>query len=67
MKAITLEDELSKVKEDLEAHKATYESQLESIRASHQAQIEHLEGEVDNQYDEGIRHAYQCIMVVLKK
>ena len=34
-KAITLEEELNKVKEDLQTQKATYEAQLESLSASH--------------------------------
>ncbi|XP_052291876.1 uncharacterized protein LOC127900711 [Citrus sinensis] len=66
-KAITLEEELSKDKEDLEAQRVSYETRLESLHASHQTQIENLEKEVDNQYDEGLRYSYQCIMVVLRK
>ncbi|XP_024042910.1 uncharacterized protein LOC112099700 [Citrus clementina] len=66
-KAITLEEELSKDKEDLEAQRVSYETLLESLHASHQTQIENLEKEVDNQYDEGLRYSYQCIMAVLRK
>ena len=57
-KAITLEDELNKVKEDLQTQRATYEAQLESLKISHQTQVENLEREVDNQYDRGLRHSY---------
>ena len=66
-KAITLEEELAKVKEDLQRQKAMYEAQLESLRDSHRAQVENLEGEADNQYDQGLRHSYRCIMAVLGK
>ncbi|XP_052290948.1 uncharacterized protein LOC127900342 [Citrus sinensis] len=66
-KAITLEEELTKVKEDLQRQKAMYEAQLESLRDSHRAQIENLEKEADNQYDQGLRHSYRCIMAVLGK
>ena len=38
-KAITLEEELNKVKEDLQTQKATYEAQLESLSASHQIRL----------------------------
>ncbi|XP_052295262.1 uncharacterized protein LOC127901752 [Citrus sinensis] len=38
-KAITLEEELTKVKEDLQRQKAMYEAQLESLRDSHRAQL----------------------------
>ncbi|XP_024036917.1 uncharacterized protein LOC112096924 [Citrus clementina] len=51
-KAITLEEELTK---------------LESLRDSHRAQVENLEKEADNQYDQGLRHSYRCIMAVLGK
>ncbi|XP_024036826.1 uncharacterized protein LOC112096864 [Citrus clementina] len=64
-KAITLEEELKKVKEDLQGQKAVYEAQFESLRDSHQAQVENLEREADNQYDQGLRHSYRCIMAVL--
>ncbi|XP_052294645.1 uncharacterized protein LOC127901420 [Citrus sinensis] len=37
-KAITLEEEFTKVKEDLQRQKAMYEAQLESLRDSHRAQ-----------------------------
>ncbi|XP_052299219.1 uncharacterized protein LOC127902974 [Citrus sinensis] len=37
-KAITLEEELTKVKEDLQRQRAMYEAQLESLRDSHRAQ-----------------------------
>ena len=50
-KAITLEEELTKVKEDLQRHKVMYETQLESLRDSHRVQVENLEKEADNQYD----------------
>ncbi|KAL9422387.1 hypothetical protein AB3S75_034623 [Citrus x aurantiifolia] len=66
-KAITLEEELNKVKEDLQTQKATYKAQLESISASHQTQVENLEKETDNQYDQGLRLSYRCIMIVLGK
>ncbi|KAH9650174.1 protein kinase domain-containing protein [Citrus sinensis] len=66
-KAITLKEELTKVKEDLERQKAMYEAQLESLRDSHRAQVENLEKEADNQYDQGLRHSYRCIMAVLGK
>lgn len=66
-KAISLEEELTKVKEDLQRQKATYEAQLESLRDSHRAQVENLEREADNQYDQGLRHSYRCIMAILGK
>ncbi|XP_052291817.1 uncharacterized protein LOC127900668 [Citrus sinensis] len=66
-KAITLEEEFTKVKEDLQRQKAMYEAQLESLRDSHRAQVENLEREADNQYDQGLRHSYRCIMAVLGK
>ncbi|GAY61975.1 hypothetical protein CUMW_214210 [Citrus unshiu] len=66
-KATTLEEELTKVKEDLQRQKATYEAQLESLKDSHQVQVENLEKEADNQYDQGLRHSYRCIMAVLRK
>ena len=66
-KAITLEEELIKVREDLQRQKAMYEAQLESLRDSHRAQVENLEREADNQYDQGLRHSYRCIMAVLGK
>ncbi|XP_052290096.1 uncharacterized protein LOC112498954 [Citrus sinensis] len=66
-KAITLEEELTKVKEDLQRQKAMYEAQLESLRDSHRVQVENLEKEADNQYDQGLRHSYRCIMAVLGK
>ncbi|XP_024043294.1 uncharacterized protein LOC112099975 [Citrus clementina] len=66
-KAISLEEELTKVKEDLQRQKAMYEAQLESLRDSHRAQVENLEREADNQYDQGLRHSYRCIMAVLGK
>ena len=66
-KAIILEEELSKVKEDLETEMVFYETQLESLRTSYQTQVKNLEKEVDNQYDEGLRHSYRCIMAVLEK
>ncbi|KAL9436612.1 hypothetical protein AB3S75_022629 [Citrus x aurantiifolia] len=66
-KAITLEEELAKVKEDLQRQKAMYEAQLESLRDSHRVQVENLEKEADNQYDQGLRHSYRCIMAVLGK
>ncbi|KAL9451803.1 hypothetical protein AB3S75_013387 [Citrus x aurantiifolia] len=66
-KAVTLEEELTKVKEDLQRQKAMYEAQLESLCDSHRAQVESLEREADNQYDQGLRHSYRCIMAVLGK
>ncbi|XP_052297336.1 uncharacterized protein LOC127902459 [Citrus sinensis] len=66
-KAITLEEELTKVKEDLQGQRAMYEAQLESLRDSHRAHVENLEREADNQYDHGFRHSYRCIMAVLGK
>lgn len=66
-KAITLEEELTKVNEDLQRQKATYEAQLESLKDSQQVQVENLEKKTDNQYDQGLRHSYRCIMVVLRK
>ncbi|KAL9454210.1 hypothetical protein AB3S75_009745 [Citrus x aurantiifolia] len=66
-KVFTLEEELNKVKEDLQTQKATYEAQLESLSASHQTQVENLEKEADNPYDQGLRHSYRCIMAVLGK
>ncbi|XP_024039485.1 uncharacterized protein LOC112098097 [Citrus clementina] len=65
--AITLKEELTKVKEDLQKQKAMYEAQLESLRDSHRVQVENLEKEADNQYDQGLRHSYRCIMAVLGK
>ncbi|XP_052290871.1 uncharacterized protein LOC107175192 [Citrus sinensis] len=47
-KAITLEEELTKVKEDLQGQRAMYEAQLESLRDSHRAHIENLEREMDD-------------------
>ena len=58
---------LTKVKEDLQRQKATYKAQLESLKDSHQIQVENLDKEADNQYDQGLRHSYRCIMVVLGK
>ncbi|XP_052291696.1 uncharacterized protein LOC127900582 [Citrus sinensis] len=66
-KAITLEEEFTKVTEDLQRQKAMYEAQLESLRDSHRAQVKNLEREADNQYDQGLRHSYRCIMAVLGK
>ena len=66
-KAITLEEELTKVKEDLQRQKAIYEAQLESLKDSQQVLVENLEKKVDNQYDQGLRHSYRCIMAVLGK
>ena len=66
-KAITLEEELTKVKEDLQRQKATYKAQLESLKDSHQIQVENLEKEADNQYDQGLQHSYRCITAVLGK
>ena len=65
--AITLEEKLNKVKDDLHTQKVTYEAQLESLRASHQTQVENLKKEADNQYDQGLRHSYRCIMAILGK
>ncbi|KAH9647643.1 protein DMR6-LIKE OXYGENASE 2 [Citrus sinensis] len=47
--------------------KVMYEAQLKSLRDSHQVQVENLEKEADNQYDQGLRHSYRCIMAVLGK
>ncbi|KAL9440925.1 hypothetical protein AB3S75_019576 [Citrus x aurantiifolia] len=66
-KAITLDEELTRVKEDLQRQKAMYEAQLESLRDSHQAQVENLAKEADTQYDQGLRHSYRCIMAILGK
>ncbi|XP_015384306.1 uncharacterized protein LOC107176391 [Citrus sinensis] len=66
-KAITLEEELTKVKKDLQRQKAMYKAQLESLWDSHQVQVENLEKETDNQYDQGLRYSYRCIMAVLGK
>ena len=66
-KPITLEEELTKVKEDLQRQKVMYEAQLESLRDSHQVQVENFEKEGDNQYDQGFRHSYRCIIAVLGK
>ncbi|KAL9460238.1 hypothetical protein AB3S75_003444 [Citrus x aurantiifolia] len=66
-KSITLEEELTKVQEDLQRQKAMYEAQLESLHDFHRAQVENLEKEADNQYDQGLRHSYRCIMAVLGK
>ena len=66
-KAITLEEEMTKVKEDLQRQRAMYEAQLESLCDSHRAPVENLEREADNQYDQGLRHSYHCIMAVLGK
>ncbi|XP_024042870.1 uncharacterized protein LOC112099680 [Citrus clementina] len=66
-KAITLEEELTKVNEDLQRQKAMYEAQLESLCDSHRVQVENLEKKADNQYDQGLRHSYRCIMAILGK
>lgn len=66
-KAITLEQELTKVKEDMQRQKVLYEAQLESLKNSHQVQVENLEKKADNQYDQGLRHSYHCIIAVLGK
>ena len=66
-KAITLEEEMNKVKEDLQTQKATYETQLESLSASHQTQVKNLEKEADSQYDQRLQLFYRCIMAVLGK
>ncbi|XP_024039431.1 uncharacterized protein LOC112098057 [Citrus clementina] len=66
-KAIALKEELTKVKEDLQRQRAMYEAQLESLRDSHRVQVENLDKEADNQYDQGLRHSYRCIMAVLEK
>ena len=66
-KAITLEEELTKVKEDLERQKVMYEAQLESLHDSHRVQVENLEKEADNQYDQRLRYSYRCIMAMLGK
>ena len=67
VKAITLEEEPTKVMEDLQRQKAMYEVQLKSLCDSHRVQVENLEKEADNQYDQGLRHTYRCIMAVLGK
>ena len=66
-KTITLEEELTKVKEDLQMQKAMYKAQLESLKDFHLVQVESLEKEADNQYDQGLRYSYRCIMAVLGK
>ena len=65
--AITVEEELAKVKADLQRQKAMYEAQLKSLRDSHWVQVENLEKEADNQYDQGLRHSYRCIMAIFGK
>ncbi|GAY47865.1 hypothetical protein CUMW_107540, partial [Citrus unshiu] len=50
-KAGELNEEMTKVKEDLQRQRAMYEAQLESLCDSHRAQVENLEREADNQYD----------------
>ncbi|XP_052300142.1 uncharacterized protein LOC127903695 [Citrus sinensis] len=65
--AITFEEELTKVKEDLQRQKVMYEAQLESLRDSYRAQVENLKKDADNQYDQRLRHSYRCIMAVLGK
>ncbi|KAL9432539.1 hypothetical protein AB3S75_027552 [Citrus x aurantiifolia] len=66
-KAITLDEELTRVKEDLQRQEAMYEAQLKSLRDSHQAQVENLAKEADTQYDQRLWHSYRCIMAVLGK
>ena len=66
-KSITLEQELNKVKENLQRQKATYKAQLESLKNFHQIQVKNLKNGADNQYDQGLRHSYRCIMAVLGK
>ncbi|XP_024043023.1 uncharacterized protein LOC112099783 [Citrus clementina] len=66
-KAITPEEKLTKVKEDLQRQKVMYEAQLESLCDSHRVQVKNLEKEADNQYDQGLQHSYHCIMAVLGK
>ncbi|XP_052297160.1 uncharacterized protein LOC112497637 [Citrus sinensis] len=51
-KAITLEEEFTKVKEDLQRQKAMYEAQLESLRDSHRAQMDDLAAGVARHMDE---------------
>ncbi|XP_052294518.1 uncharacterized protein LOC127901387 [Citrus sinensis] len=51
-KAITFEEELTKVKEDLQRQKAMYEAQLESLRDSHRAQMDDLAAGVARHMDE---------------
>ncbi|GAY62508.1 hypothetical protein CUMW_218340 [Citrus unshiu] len=60
-------NELTKVNEDLQRQKAMYEAQLESLCDSHRVQVENLEKKADNQYDQGLRHSYRCIMAILGK
>ena len=52
-RTITLEKELTKVREDLHRQKAIYEAQLESLKDSHQVQVENVENDANNQYDQG--------------
>lgn len=66
-KAVKLEKEMANVNEELETQKASYKSQLEFFRAAHQDHITTLEKEVDDNYNEGLRHSYRCIMLVLKR
>lgn len=66
-KAVELEKELASIKEELATQKAFYESQLQFLRAAHLNQIEALRKEVDNNYNEGLKHFYRCIMVVLER
>ncbi|XP_052295859.1 uncharacterized protein LOC127901871 [Citrus sinensis] len=51
-KAITLEEELTKVNEDLQRQKVMYEAQLESLRDSHRAQVDDLAAGVARHMDE---------------
>ncbi|XP_052287350.1 uncharacterized protein LOC127898887 [Citrus sinensis] len=51
-KAITLEEELTKVKEDLQGQRAMYEAQLESLRDSHRAHMDDLAAGVAQHMDE---------------
>ena len=40
---------------------------MELLRASHQIQIENLDKEVNDNYNEGLRHSYRCIIADLER
>ena len=56
-KAITLKEELTKVKEDLQRQKVMYEAQIDSLCDFHRVQVENLKKEAENQYDQGLQHS----------
>lgn len=66
-KAVKLEKEMANVNEELETQKASYKSQLEFFQAAHQGHIITMEKEVDDNFNEGLRHSYRCIMLVLER